>query len=243
MQLVINDKKVFLRGFLQPISKINDSCVISVTDKGLHCTTCTPDASIILSTKLQQEIDTDKPFNLNISDIRKVIKAIECIEKDTFILTLDRNNISYNSKEIKFKYHLLEDNIISIPKLNVDKLHEINFPINFNIQYKALIELLRGSTFTTDSNKIYIYSKDTSVYADLTDRSRHNVDSFTLPIHEGYVGDSFDNLCLTFELVRIISGVRVKQLDCKINPKLGVVMFELCDGQITTRYITSSYVK
>lgn len=243
MQLTISDKKVFVRGFLQPISKINDSCVVTVSDSGLHCITCTPDASIILSTKLLQEIDTDKPFNLNISDIRKVIKAIECIERDNFTLTIDRNNIGYSSKEVRFKYHLLEDNIITIPKLNVEKLNEVNFPIRFNIQYKALIELLRGSTFTTESNKIYLYSQDGIIYADLTDKSRQNVDSFTIPVYEGYAGDKFEGICLTFELIRIISGVRVKQLDCKINPKLGVVLFEINDGTITTKYITSSYVK
>lgn len=243
MQLAIPDKKVFVRGFLQPISKINDSCVVSVSDSGLQCITCTPDASIILHTKLTQDIETEKPLNLNISDIRKVIKAIECIEKDDFLLTIDRNNIGYSSKEVKFKYHLLEDNIITIPKLNVDKLNEVNFPIKFNIQYKALIELLKGSTFTTESNKIYLYSQDGVIYADLTDKSRQNVDSFTIPVYEGYAGDKFEGVCLTFELIRIISGVRVKQLDCKINPKLGVVLFEINDGTITTRYITSSYVK
>jgi len=243
MQLTINDKKVFVRGFLHPISKINDSCVISATDTGLQCIASTPDASIILSTRLQQKIDTDKQFNLNISDIRKVIKAIECIEKEDFTLDIDRNNIGYSSKEVRFKYHLLEDNIISIPKVNVEKLDDLNFPINFTIQYKALIELLRGSTFTTESNKIYLYSQDGIIYADLTDKSRQNVDSFTIPVYEGYAGDSFSGICLTFELVRIISGVRVKQLNCKINPKLGVVLFEINDGQILTKYITSSYVK
>lgn len=243
MQLTINDKKIFVRGFLQPISKISDSCVIVVADTGLQCIASTPDASIILSTRLQQKIDTEKQLNLNISDIRKVIKAIECIEKDTFTLDIDRNNIGYSSKEVRFKYHLLEDNIISIPKVNVEKLDDLNFPINFTIQYKALIELLRGSTFTTESNKIYLYSQDGIIYADLTDKSRQNVDSFTIPIYEGYAGDNFSGICLTFELVRIISGVRVKQLNCKINPKLGVVLFEIDDGQIIAKYITSSYVK
>jgi hypothetical protein len=185
----------------------------------------------------------EKQLNLNISDIRKVIKAIECIEKDTFTLDIDRNNIGYSSKEVKFKYHLLEENIISIPKVNVEKLDDLSFPINFTIQYKALIELLRGSTFTTESNKIYLYSQDGIIYADLTDKSRQNVDSFTIPIYEGYAGDNFSGICLTFELVRIISGVRVKQLNCKINPKLGVVLFEIDDGQIIAKYITSSYVK
>jgi len=187
-------------------------------------------------------LDTDTSLRLNISDIKKVIKAFECIQDNSFTVTIDKNNISYSGSEIRFKYHLLEDGIIIPPKVDVSKIASLSFPVTFNIQYKSLIDLLRGSTFATESNKLYIYSQDGKIYGDLTDKARHNVDNISLPLGE-YTGSPLESLCLNFELIRIISSVRVKQLECKINPKLGVIMFQLLDGVVKTRYIASSLVK
>lgn len=242
MNVHIPDRKLFLNGFLQPLSKINDSCVITVTSDGFSSVVSTTDASVILHSVYNTELDTDTSLRLNISDIKKVIKAFECIQDNSFTVTIDKNNISYSGPEIRFKYHLLEDGIIIPPKVDVSKIASLSFPVTFNIQYKSLIDLLRGSTFATESNKLYIYSQDGKIYGDLTDKARHNVDNISLPLGE-YTGSPLESLCLNFELIRIISSVRVKQLECKINPKLGVIMFQLLDGVVKTRYIASSLVK
>jgi len=238
----IPDKKLLVSGFLNPISKINDSCVIEINDNGFNCTTCTSDASVILNTQYLLNLDIDIPLKLNISDVKKVIKAFECIGNESFTLAVDKNNLSYTGQEIKFKYHLLEDGIITVPKIDAAKITGLQFPITFNIQYKSLIELLKGSTFATESNKLYVYSQNGKIFGDLTDRSRHNVDSLSIPLCD-YTGPELQNICLNFETIRIISSVRVKQLECKINPKLGVILFQIMDGPVKTRYIASSLIK
>ena len=242
MNVNIPDRKLFINGFLLPLSRINDSCVITVTGDGFSSVASTTDGSVILHSAYNTEVGIDTSLKLNISDLKKVIKAFECIQGDSFTISIDKNNISYTGTEIRFKYHLLEDGIIIPPKVDVAKIASLNFPVTFNIQYKSLIDLLKGSTFTTESNKLYLYSQDGKIYGDLTDRARHNVDSISLPLGE-YTGDKLDYLCLNFELIRIISSVRVKQLECKINPKIGVIMFQLLDGVVKTRYIASSLVK
>lgn len=242
MNIFIPDRKLFISSFLSPISKLNDSCVICVKDSGLQCTVCTADSTVILHTHYKLPLDVDEPMCLNIADVKKIIKAFECISSDTFTFSIDRNNISYTGPEIKFKYHLLENGIITQPKINIDKIECLEFPINFTVQYKTLIELLRGSTFATESNKVYLHSNDGKIFGDLTDRARHNVDSMSIPLCE-YTGPNLQDICLNFELIRIISSVRVKQLECKINPKLGVVLFQVNDNIIRTRYISSSLIK
>lgn len=242
MNIHIPDRKLFLSGFLLPLSKISDSCVINLTDNGFDSLVCTSDASIILSTAYKLDLDIDSPVSLNIADIKKIIKVLECIPDDSIILTLDKNNIIYNNKNIKFKYHLLEDGIITIPKINLKKIDELQFPVKFTFEYKSLLDLLRGSTFATDSNKVYLYSEENKILGDLTDRARHNIDSFTTPLCD-YNGPELQPICLNFELIRIISGVRVKQLDCLVNPKLGVIVFQINSGNITTKYIASSLIK
>jgi DNA polymerase III sliding clamp (beta) subunit (PCNA family) len=242
--VIINvpDRQSFLKNFLLPISKINDGCVIEASSDGFSCLTATADSSVILFNKFNNDLDIEQPINLNIADIKKIIKVVECVEGESLSLNVDKNNINYNGNGIKFKYHLLEDGIITAPKLSIKKLTEIEFPIAFTLPYKTIVELLKGSTFATESNKLYFYSENGKVFGDLTDRARHNVDSFTLPVCD-YSGPSFTEICLNFELIRIISGVRVKELQCKINPKLGVVIFEVTDKLIQTKYIASALIK
>lgn len=242
MNVFIPDKKLFVSSFLSPLSKINDSCVITVSEEGFSAIVSTSDSSVILSSQYKVELDIDKPMDLNIADLKKVLKAFDCIGSNSFTLNIDTNNICYNGTEIRFKYHLLEDGIITKPKINLQKLGSLEFPVIFPIQYKSLLELLRGSTFATESNKLYIYTENNKVFGDLTDKARHNVDSMSIPLSE-YHGTSFPGLCLNFEIIRIISGVKVKQLECKINPKLGVVLFQATDNIVHTQYIASTLVK
>lgn len=242
MKITIPDKKIFLSSFLSPISKISDSCVISLTDSGLSCVTCTADAAIILHAQYNLDLDIDKKFELNIADVKKVYKAFECINSDSFVFDVDKNNISYSGVEIRFKYHLLEEGIITKPKINVEKIGGLDFPLSFTVQYKSLVELLRGSTFATESNKLYIYSENNKIFGDLTDKARHNVDSMSIPLCE-YNGPEIQTICLNFELIRIISGVRVKQLECRVNPKIGIVVFQTTDSTVKTQYIASSLIK
>jgi len=242
VKITIPDKKIFLNSFLSPINKISDSCIITVSDNGLSCIAHTADAAIILHTNYKLDLDIDKPFNLNVADVKKIYKAFDCIGSDSFVFEVDNNSLNYSGTEIKFKYHLLEDGIITKPKINIEKINSLDFPITFTIQYKSLVELLRGSTFTTESNKLYIYSDKGKVFGDLTDKARHNVDSMSIPLCD-YQGQELPPICLNFELIRIISGVRVKQLECRINPKIGIIVFQIADNVVNTQYIASSLVR
>jgi hypothetical protein len=39
--------------------------------------------------------------------------------------------------------------------------------------------MFKGSTFASETNKIYFYTENGQLMAELTDRSRHNTDNFT----------------------------------------------------------------
>ena len=103
MNVFIPDKKLFVNSFLSPLSKINDSCVVSISDTGFSSIVSTADSSVILFSQYKLEIDIDKPIDLNIADLKKVLKAFDCIGSNSFTLDIDTNNICYNGTEIRFK--------------------------------------------------------------------------------------------------------------------------------------------
>jgi hypothetical protein len=244
MQIKIQSKDFFIKYFLQPISKVSDSCCIVATNGALKSTVCSPDNSIVLNNNLVVDTSVERDTTLNIADIKKLIRALEAISEDEIVLTFDKNNIAYKNKTVSFKYHLLEDGVINIPKINLEKINNIKFDTTFDITEKALSDLIKASTFCVDSNKIYFQaSSETGVVAELTDRTRSNIDSFGVTINEGYEGSDIKNLCLSMEVMRIISTNKVKQVHCSVNNSLGVVLFNYGNKVIQTRYIVSSLTK
>ena len=60
--------------------------------------------------------------NLNIPDINRLIKVFSCIDNDNIDIELDNNRLRYTSDNINFKYHLLEDGIITTPSQGTTSL-------------------------------------------------------------------------------------------------------------------------
>lgn len=241
MELQVNNQ-LFKKLFLEQISKISDSAVIDINGDRLFCKTCTADNSVVLGINLLLKGNTEQ-CQINIGDIKKLIKALDCIEEEDIILKIENNNIVYEDKKIRFKFHLLENGIINQPKINFDKLSSFNFESSFTISDKKLNEIVKASTFATDSNKVYLTSQNNLLKSNLTDRAKYNVDSFEINLSEDYAGAPVQNLCLNFEVLRILSSCRYNTLNCKLAPKLGVVLFEFGNNIITTKYIVSALTK
>jgi hypothetical protein len=244
MDLKIENKDLFVRYFLQPISKVSDSCCIIINSDKISCLVCSPDNSIILNNSFTLANTIDGEHTLNIPDVKKLIRAFEVVEESTINLIFDKNNICYKNKNVSFKYHLLENGVINRPKINLEKINSIEFDSKFDITETSLTELIKASTFCVDSNKVYLQSNDEGgINAEITDRTRPNIDSFSILLTDKSEGSSLKSLCLNMEVVRILSTNKVKQIHCKVNNNLGVVLFDYGNKIVYTQYIVSSLTK
>jgi hypothetical protein len=243
MQITINNQQ-FKRGFLEQICKISDSAVIKIESGYINCICSSPDNSIILYSRLK--IKTEEiisPVTLNVGDIKKLIRAFDCVDSEDLTFTVKNNNINYSDTNVQFKYHLLEDGIITQPKINVQKLEELDFNCSFTLTDKALTELLKGSTFSSDSNKVYLSSVGKSLKGNLTDKTKFNIDNFELNISNDFEGQELKDLCLNFEVFRTLSASKFNTLKCKISSKLGVILFLFENSNIVSKYIVSALTK
>jgi len=239
----IKNKSFLIKNFLLPISKISDSAVLDIIDNDITCLTCTSDNSVILHSTFPVEVDFSNQESLNCSDIKKLIRAIDATNNgDEVNFELDNNNLAYKDKNIRFKYHLLEDGIIKKPKLSLQKLKSTEFDIEFEIKNGAIKDMMRGAVFSSDSNKIYISSNKDGVYGELTDKTINNIDSIILRISETYKGESIDNTPFNFDIFRLME-IGSNDILVKINKKLGVAMFEIPNNYNKMFYIASSLIK
>ena len=241
--LKIKDKISFNKFFLTPISRISESAVLVADSSKLKCLSCTSDNSIIFYIENDIESDIEEEIRLNCSDIKKLIKALDNIDSREVEFTIDGNNISYKDSKIRFKYHLLEDDIIKVPKINLSKLDDTAIYTNFSLGEDTIKELIKASVFSSDSNKLYLSSNEEGVYGELTDKTRNNIDTITIKIAESYEGESIKEIPLNFEIFRIICSSSFDEIKVKINNKIGLVIFELESNYNKMKYIMSSLIK
>jgi len=107
MELEINNQQ-FKRLFLEQISKISDNAVFTIENSVLKCVCSSADNSVILSTNLniKSEPGTSES-KINVGDIKKLIRAFDCIDSETVKFSIKNNNINYSDNNVQFKYHLL----------------------------------------------------------------------------------------------------------------------------------------
>jgi len=243
MRIFINNQQ-FKRNFLEQIGKISDSAVIKAGSNFISCVTCSPDSSIILATQLNIKTeDCVDTLTLNVGDIKKLIRAFDCIDEEDIVFNIKNNNINYSDNNIQFKYHLFEDGIITQPKINVQKLEDLEFDCTFTVTDRALNDLIKGSTFSSDSNKIYITSTGNLLKGNLTDKTKFNIDCFEINVSDNFQGKEIKDLCLNFEIFRTLSSSKFNTLSCKISSKLGVILFVFENNTVKSKYIVSALTK
>ena len=234
-QLKVTNKSEFLK-FLDAVSKINDRGVIlDVKKDKISSLVSSLDSTLILHAQYKAESLFED--TLNIPDVKKLRYVLDTVEDDNIGLEINSNNLQYNGSGIKFKYHLYEEGFITRPSINLDKISKFTFDVKFNIDRETLQRLFKGSTFASETNKIYFYTESGQLMAELTDRARHNTDNFTLSL--GQASFILDPVPVNLDNIRLLSIIN-SEFSVKINTEYGVVLFDIEDKDIKLKYIISA---
>jgi hypothetical protein len=102
---------------------------------------------------------------------------------------------------------------------------------------------MKGTTFATDSNKIYFYTKDGNVYAELTDKELANTDSVSYFITNEFSGEDIKTpILIDLEIFKMFYGLK-QDIITKINTKTRVIMFKFEDSDYKLQYIVAPLKK
>jgi hypothetical protein len=243
-ELILN-KEIFVTKFLQPISKLADTVSICPNESGLFAICSSQDgSSVVLYAELKLPNLVKGITRLNLPDVKKFVRLIDCIEDNIIRLSVDGNHISYNTDSIRFKYFLLEDSFIQRTALNPEKIKALKYDTSFSLPVTKFNELLKGSSIATDSDKLYFYSKNDVVYAELNDHERQNINNITYRISDEIEGEPIKNaLPFNLESIRLLAGIRADNFTVRINNTLKVSTFEIEDENVSIKFIISALVK
>ena len=241
MFLTIPNREDFLNSFLTPLSRVADSAVLKLTTNSVSAIITTSDSTLVVYATYNNILSGIEK-NLNVPDLKKFCRVLSCIEDSGCALDITSNHIGFESTTVRFKYYLYEDNIIKTPKqINLEKLKELPFDGKFTIPLTAVTSLIKGSSIATETNKIYLTFKDTDVFGELTDKTRANTDSYGIKISSDYEGSPIGiHIPLNFELFRIISCMKYKELAVNIASKRGLLTIDAGVESTSMKFIISA---
>lgn len=234
--------------FLNPVSRISEECSLVVNSDGVSTLVNDNTGAIILYGRIKTKtgLTANEKVSLNFKDLRKLIKIFDCIPTEDFELKTDENAsiISHKSPALSFKLHLVNDNVIKRCTVSLEKISNLTFDSDFELTCDRTRELLRGNIFTTNADKVYFYTKDNMVYAELTDKASQDVDSITFNVAENYNGANITTpLPFNMEILRLINSSKYDKMTVKINNSYKILLFEICDAKVMFKYIIPAYTK
>ena len=239
--LKIKNKKDFVSNFLGPVSNLNDVCILSIEGNSMSCTLASADATIVCKSIIDIETDLDN-VKLNLPYIKKMVRVLDIIPSAEIELQVNENNISYNKNGYKFKYHLLDDGIIKQPNLNVEKIKKLDFNTKFIVKENELNTLFKGSSFATETSKVYIYEEDGYINGELGDHSRHNTDNFICKLSDDFEGSIEKPLPINFDSFRLVSFNGSREVKFSVNTDMGIITCNFKKGDAELIYIISALI-
>ncbi len=238
------NKESFVQKFLSPISKLADNVSISISEDEVFTTCASQDGSIVLLASYKTETTVKGIPRINLPDVKKFVRLLDCIDEDNIALTIENNHLRYTTPSFKFNYFLLEDNYMQRCPVNPEKINKLKYDTAFLLPNTKFNEVLKGSSIATDSDKLYFYTKDDKVYCELNDLERQNINNITYLVADKFVGDSIKNtLPLNLENIRLLAGTRCSEFTVKVNNELKVTLFQIEEKDIDIKFIISGLVK
>ena len=238
-------KKDFADNFLSVIGKAVDIVSIKLNKDGLYAVCNKPDTSIILLAKYSKAFNVEQEVTLNIGDVKKLLRVIDCIDEDELVFTIESNHLYYKTDKLQFKYHFLDDSVVPKVTLKREKIEALTNDTFFNIDIKKLQEILKASSFTTDTNKIYLYGQSDGVYCELGDKEKSNTDNISLKVADKVEGQPFNQIIpFNLDIFRILTGVKFDNARVGINLKFKVMSFYVKPTEETDfTFVISGLVK
>jgi hypothetical protein len=235
-------KSTFIQNILSPISTLVERAVVSISPEGITSIVNNTENNIILY--ISSPIVSSENIDLNIGDIKKLMRALDCVDQDEVEFNLSPGYISYETDDVIFKYHLLQSGIIQRHTIDINKINNLTFNTSFTLNSNSVQKILRATSFATETNKLYFYTKDNAVYVNLTDYTIPQSDNIGFKVSDVFQGDSLKTeLPININTFKLLHLGKSEEVVVSIHTDLKILLFQIDTNMCKLKYIISGLVK
>lgn len=241
--------KEFLVKILKTINRLCDNCVLRIEEQSISSISSSSDNVIVLYIKGNLPENTNFTGKINIIDIKRFLCGLDCLDSQKIEIQLSENYIKCQTKDSEdpthFKYHLVDDSVMSRSNFNIKKITQLTFDTEFNIPVNVQKKIITAYSFSADCQKVYLKEVDGSIYAEINDLTQHNKDSVELKITDDCIGELIKHpVPVNIEIFKNLMYTKNSNIHVKINNEFKVLVFNVKeDDLIDVKYITSALVK
>ena len=233
---------------LKPVNRLMEDCILTISENKIQSVAALEGGGIIIYAEQTIPEKITEPINLNIKNINKLVSVLNCVTDETVDMKIESNHIKYDSKSFKFKFHLVEDGVITKPKTKIEKIINMSYSTCSSIDIANFHSIVRASTFlTTDQARLYFYTKvgeERGIYCDITNRQIVNADSITIKISDDFEGEPISGeLICDVEYIRKLAVNKNSSLRMYFDSKIGYTVFDVLETDGYIRYIIPTLSK
>lgn len=243
MLIQINPKE-FINDFINPINDLNKEGKIAVfySQGELYSISTKSRAIYLYNTYKPLDIQDSKDrFSLN---VLKLVKGLQCISNEEMFVSLEitQDSCSFSSKDIRFNIRLLDDNLVEVPKFNLENFKKFTVHHTINISADKILNIRKALDFSGDAVKFYIEQENSDVFFHFGDKNSTSNHSDNIKIlaaqdiHTKIPDKSYD-----IDILKQVLKLK-NDFSIKLNDN-GVMYIEIENANSNLKYITTPLIK
>lgn len=244
MQISINPKE-FINHFINPINDLNKEGKIALFthEEELYSVSTTKSRTIHLY-NTYKPLQISEPIERCSLNILRLIKGLQCISssEETFI-TLDispkTGNLSFATDDIKFNVRLLDDNLVNVPKFNINAFRQFQIDHIIEINSDKVNNIRKALEFSSDTCKFYLEQEDDKLFFYLGDKNATQYDN--IRIFVANCSSKIPQKAYDVDILKLVLKFK-NDFSMKLNDN-GVMYIEIENTNTNLKYITTPLVK
>ena len=237
---IIFDKTI--TDFLKSIAVFNDRAVFEKEDNTLVAKTANSEIAYKGVYKSVIYNNINDSIRLNVPNIVQLQNFISSLKDDTIKFEYQNSYLKYVSKQLKLKYQLLEDGIISSCKLNIDKALNLDFNVKFDLNKEDIVSVIKLLSYGPSECKLYFYTQNNCLYVDIADKEKTNTNETSWCLKEN-IDYEFSGMIIPAETFRILNTINFDKINIQINTDLYIMVATINDDSYDIYYVITGREK
>lgn len=228
----------FLR-ILKTVNRFTTDIIVQTKGTSIYSTVVMPGGSAIIHVESDIPVDVGEQ-KMNLQGVNRLVSVLTGIPKGTdMLLKVTSNAILHNANGYKFKFHMLDDGIITEAKVTPDQIKNLKADQYVSIDSQILSQILKSSAFIrSEKVKCYFEVEDGKLLCTLTDKAIANTDEFSVTLSEEFADiDLGSSYICDIEYLRQITYA--KDSTIQIGFASNSMHFEIAHENGISKYIFS----
>jgi len=248
MKLKVNPKS-FITEFINPVNEINKEGRMAIfydaDREEIYSVSGTKTESIRLYNTYKC-FEVEEPVDRVSINVLRLIKGLQCIDNDETNIDLDidysAKTCSFNSRSLKFSVNLLNDNMVSVPKFNVEVFKKFTTNHSIPVNADSVNNIKRALDFSSDTGKFYIEQEEEKIFFYFGDKNStsNSTDSIRVLIADN-VTTTIPSKIYDVDVLKLILRTK-NDFSIKLNDN-GVMFIEIQNNNSNLKYITTPIKK